>query len=121
MRCQLCIFDPEHCHLKYQYPLHPSNLIACFLILASSASIQMFIQVHTRAIRDDDDALCFFCGRLIMLSLCILPFSTGVLFASHNALHLGSLIVYVILVLLAVIGWGSICCTPLFAMLDDDI
>lgn len=116
MRCQLCLLEPEHC--TYQYPLHTSNLVACLLTMISAGSAQMLIQVTYKAL-DEDDLVCFMCGRLIILSVCILPFSTAVLFASTTVLHIGSGLITMTFVLFAFCGWGAVCCTPMLVLCDD--
>jgi len=116
LRCQMCIFHPVHCY--DQYPLHFSNAIACMCVLVSSASSQMFLQIKYEN-QDDDDAICYACGRMVILAVSILPFSTAVFLLSSTILHLGSGLVYVIFVLLTIYGWSAICCVPLFTMCED--
>lgn len=116
LRCQLCLFHPAHC--ISQYPLHTSNLIACLFCLVSAGSSQMFLQVSYKT-ADEDDAICFACGRLVLLSVSILPFSTAVFFLSSTMLHLGSSLIYVLFVLFTVCGWSAVCCIPMLSLCED--
>ncbi|CAE7940587.1 gpr180 [Symbiodinium sp. KB8] len=119
LRCQMCLFHPSHC--DDQHPLHSTNLLVCLFTLLSAVANQLLLQARLKPGYDSEDecVLCFF--RFVMLSVSILPFSTAMCMLSAIMLHLKSPLIYFMLGVPTVLGWGAITCVPLFICCDDEL
>lgn len=105
LRCQMCLFHPSHC--DDQHPLHSTNLLVCLFTLLSAVANQLLLQARLKPGYDSEDecVLCFF--RFVMLSVSILPFSTAMCMLSAIMLHLKSPLIYFMLGVPTVLGWGA--------------
>jgi len=118
MRCQMCLFHPQHCDA--QYPLHATNFMVCLCTLLSAVANQLLVQAKLKRGYDSEDEciMCFF--RFIMMSVSILPFATGIFILSATVLHLQSVLIYLLAGIPTILGCGTLLCVPLFACCDDD-
>lgn len=117
LRCQMCLFHPEHC--DSQEPLHWTNLMVCFCTLLSSSSNQLIFQAKNRKYEDEEEC-CLWLFRAILISVSALPFCTAMFFLSSSMLHANSLLVYTLSGVPMVIGWFACCCAPMLSLCDDD-
>lgn len=120
LRCQMCLFHPQHC--DDEHPLHFSNLMLCVFTLLSACANQLLLQVRQKAKtqRFDEDDEFFQCMiRFSLLSLSTLPFSTAMLFLSGPLLQLRSGAVYFICGLPCMVGWGTLLFLPLTVACDE--
>jgi hypothetical protein len=113
MRCQLCLFDPEHC--EDEHPLHFSNGLLCAVTVLSSAMNQLILAPSSPP-KDEDEHITNGCLRLMLFSLATLPFSFGLLVISVSTLHVQSVWIFILLMM----PMGVSCCAAVVA-LDDDI
>eukprot|EP00441_Pelagodinium_beii_P032241 CAMPEP_0197637642 /NCGR_PEP_ID=MMETSP1338-20131121/12803_1 /TAXON_ID=43686 ORGANISM="Pelagodinium beii, Strain RCC1491" /NCGR_SAMPLE_ID=MMETSP1338 /ASSEMBLY_ACC=CAM_ASM_000754 /LENGTH=448 /DNA_ID=CAMNT_0043210081 /DNA_START=16 /DNA_END=1358 /DNA_ORIENTATION=- len=74
MRCQMCLFHPEHC--DYQYPLHATNLMVCLFTLLSAMANQLLLQAKLKRGYDSEDECVMGFFRFILMSVSVLPFTT---------------------------------------------
>mmetsp|Transcript_19606 Transcript_19606/g.45597 ORF Transcript_19606/g.45597 Transcript_19606/m.45597 type:complete len:467 (+) Transcript_19606:54-1454(+) len=119
LRCQMCLFHPSHC--DDQHPLHSTNLLVCLFTLLSAVANQLLLQAKLKPGYDSEDecVLCFF--RFVMVSVSILPFSTAMCFLSAVLFHLKSVVIYFLVGIPTVLGWGTVTCVPLFVCCDDEM
>lgn len=118
LRCQMCIFHPDHC--DNEHPLHLSNLILCILTLLSASSNQMLLQ--PKAKRIDEETECFLAlSRIALFSVSVLPFSTAMFFLTSAVLHFQSTFIYAVSAVPTFVGWGVVFCVPMFTICDDDM
>lgn len=118
LRCQMCLFHPSHC--DNQHPLHWTNLLVCIFTLLGAVANQLLVQAKLK--KYDEEEECFLCfARTAMLSISILPFSTGLFFLSAALLHLRSVFVYIVCGSLMMVGWGTLLCVPMVSICDEDL
>ncbi|CAE7571088.1 gpr180 [Symbiodinium pilosum] len=119
LRCQMCLFHPSHC--DDQHPLHSTNLLVCLFTLLSAVANQLLFQARLKPGYDSEDecVVCFF--RFVMVSVSILPFTTAMCMLSAVLLHLKSVLIYFLIGVPTVLGWGTIVCVPLFVCCDDEL
>lgn len=111
LRCQMCIFHPDHCEVES--PMHWSNFMACLFTALSASANQLLIKAKAKGKRDEDscdDDLCLCLFRFALFSVSVLPFSTGVYLSV-----LWFKTDHVVLTCLAAVvpfavGWLSACC-----------
>lgn len=119
LRCQMCLFHPQHC--DQQYPLHWSNLMLCLFTMLSACANQLLLQVKSPHKEYDEEEECFQCAvRFALLAVSTLPFSTAMLVLSHSLLGVRSILVFFLVGLPCVIGWSALVCLPMAAACDDD-
>mmetsp|Transcript_22306 Transcript_22306/g.51053 ORF Transcript_22306/g.51053 Transcript_22306/m.51053 type:complete len:453 (+) Transcript_22306:137-1495(+) len=112
LKCQMCLFDPQHC--SDEHPFHFSNAVACLCVLLSSISNQLLVKPVLKKEYPEDDVWLRGFLRLGGLCLATLPFSTGICYASPSVLPM-SVASHVLFALPCAIGWlaFSVCvCIP---------
>jgi len=118
LRCQMCLFHPDHC--DDEYPLHWGNLMLCLFTLLSASANQLILQVKPSR-HYDEDAEFFAClFRFSLISVSTLPFSTGMLVMSSAVLHLRSPLVFMVCGLPCLLGWSMLLCLPMGVICDED-
>merc|ERR1711904_298924 len=61
LRCQMCLFHPQHC--DDEHPLHFANLLVCIFTLLSACSNQLLLQAKSK--KCDEEEECFLaCARM---------------------------------------------------------
>jgi len=117
LRCQMCLFHPDHC--DDEHPLHSSNFLMCTFTLLSAVSNQLLLQPKAKRY-DEEEECCLWCTRGVFFSMSVLPFSTAIFFLSGPLLHLRSSVVYVVAGIPTLVGWGTLLCVPMFTLCDDE-
>jgi hypothetical protein len=118
LRCQMCLFHPQHC--DDEHPLHFANMLVCIFTLLSASSNQLLLQAKSR--KYDEEEECFLvCARGAIFSVSVVPFSTGLLCLSSSLLHLRSFLVYLMSGLLTLTGWTTLLCVPMFTICEDEL
>eukprot|EP00929_Paragymnodinium_shiwhaense_P000662 TRINITY_DN100905_c0_g1_i1.p1 TRINITY_DN100905_c0_g1~~TRINITY_DN100905_c0_g1_i1.p1 ORF type:complete len:491 (+),score=79.50 TRINITY_DN100905_c0_g1_i1:213-1685(+) len=118
LRCQMCLFHPEHC--DDEHPLHWTNFMVAVFTMISSCANQLLVQAKVRRYRDEEDECFLWFARGAIFSVSILPFSTAVFFLSSSLLHLRSVLIYFMFGIPTLLGWGACLCVPAFAICDED-
>jgi hypothetical protein len=126
LRCQLCLFHPEHC--DDEYPLHKQNALVCLFTLLSACANQMLIQANLNrpklgkwtGTEDEDEECGMVCVRLSLFSVSTLPFSTALAILSNSLLQLHHLSLTIGVGFCALVGWGMVCCAPCMACGECD-
>merc|ERR1711972_631942 len=118
LRCQMCLFHPQHC--DNEYPLHWTSAMLCLFTLLSACSNQLLIQVRSKKTYDEEEE-CFQCiVRFALASVSTLPFTTAGVFFAHSLLHTRSVLAYFILGIPTIVGWSSLVCLPMAAACDEE-
>merc|ERR1712032_1781355 len=120
LRCQLCLFHPDHC--EDEHPFHMSNAIAIGCTLLSSMANQLLVRpVHKKTYTDDD--ICMQqCMRTCGICVSTLPFTTGMCMASQSLL-LAPVVVHIVFAVPCFVGWltlAGLCCTPFLFCCDEE-
>jgi len=118
LRCQMCLFHPQHC--DDEHPLHYSNLLVCVFTLLSATSNQLLLQAKARRYEEEEECFLWF-ARCAIFSVSVLPFSTGLFFLSSSLLHLRSALVYFLAGVPTLVGWATVLCVPMFTLCEDDM
>jgi hypothetical protein len=118
LRCQMCLFHPQHC--DEQYPLHFSNLLVCIFTLLSASSNQLLLQAKSKRYDEEEECFMMF-ARGTIFSVSVLPFSTGLFFLSSSLFHLRSALIYFLAGIPTLVGWGALLCVPMFTLCEDDM
>mmetsp|Transcript_104399 Transcript_104399/g.196524 ORF Transcript_104399/g.196524 Transcript_104399/m.196524 type:complete len:529 (+) Transcript_104399:68-1654(+) len=85
LRCQLCLFHPQHCEEEHPFRLANSIAFACTVL--SGLVNQLIIRpVWKRHYTEEDECLQVFV-RIGMASVSILPFTTGVYYTTSALLY----------------------------------
>ncbi|CAE7193654.1 gpr180 [Symbiodinium pilosum] len=103
LRCQLCLFHPQHC--EPEHPFRLANSAAFFCTLLSSVVNQMIIGPGKRAKTDSEPGEWLLRTGIVCVS--ILPFTTGVYWAT-SALLWTPVLARILFFLPCVIGWFCI-------------
>jgi len=105
LRCQLCLFHPQHCGAENAFNFSNSMAIVCTLL--SSVANQLLIRPSFKRIYTEDD-LCLM-GTLRVGGICvsILPFTTGVCFATKSLLPAASFL-HILAAIPCGVGWLSL-------------
>jgi len=120
LRCQFCLFNPEHC--GYENPFHTVNLVALTCTLLSSLANQLLIRPVFKRVYTEDDICIQYCIRVGGVCMSTLPFTSGMCWASANLLSFPRL-AHVIFVLPCTCGWvtlATVVCLPILECCDDD-
>jgi len=113
LRCQFCLFHPEHC--GYENPFHTVNLVALTCTLLSSLTNQLLIRPVFKRVYTEDDICIQYCIRIGGICMSTLPFTSGMCWASASLLSFPRL-AHVIFVLPCTFGWVTLAtfvCLPL--------
>ncbi|CAD7923843.1 unnamed protein product, partial [Amoebophrya sp. A120] len=105
MRCQMCLFDVDHCQADYLF--HGVNIFVVLFILASAALTSLLLVKYHRDAEKvyTDDEICMIKSlQLGAICVAILPFTTGFLMVSRDQL-LFPMLWYAIVGVPCVIGW----------------
>jgi len=120
LRCQLCLFRPEHC--GDEAPFHFSNMVAFGCTLLSSTANQLLIRPAFKREYNEDDICLQYSVRTGGVCVSILPFTTAMCFASRTILPV-PFILHVLLAIPCGLGWfalaGSLC-LPVVVCCDED-
>ncbi|CAE8605147.1 unnamed protein product, partial [Polarella glacialis] len=84
LRCQLCLFEPQHC--GYEDPFHFGNTVALSCLLLSSLANQLLIRPTVRRKYTEDDICMHYWIRIGGTCVATLPFTTGLCLASRSVL-----------------------------------
>lgn len=120
LRCQLCLFRPEHC--LYEDPFHFANTVALISILLSSISNQLLIRPVFQKVYTEDDICMHYTVRTSGLCISTLPFTTGICWASRSILPFSTFF-HILCAIPCGIGWLSVfalACFPLLVCCDDE-
>lgn len=117
LRCQMCLFHPQHC--DDQRPLHWTNLLVCIFTLLSASSNQLLVQAKLRQY-DEEEECCLWLMRAAMFSVSSLPFTTALFILASTLLNTHSPFVYIITGVPSLLGWGLCCCVPFVMLCDED-
>jgi len=119
LRCQMCLFDPQHC--TPEHPFHFSNAVAFLCVLLSSMSNQLLVRPVLKKEYSEDDICAQYAVRIGSLCVATLPFSTGICWASSSVLSM-SLLLHVLIALPCAVGWLtflSCICVPIVSFCDE--
>jgi len=123
MRCQMCLFDLDHCQTSYAF--HGVNLFSVLFILSSAILTSLLLlKFHRdkRRVYSEDEICIIRTLQFAAVSVATLPFSTGLLLISRDQLALPG-VVHMLAAVPCMFGWLSISfllCYPLLCMLDDE-
>merc|ERR1712192_164146 len=84
LRCQLCLFHPEHC--GEEHPFRWVNMLAIACCLGSCISNQFLVRQADLKVYTEDDMCWYYTFRIGGVCLSILPFTTGIFWASSALL-----------------------------------
>lgn len=118
LRCQMCLFHPQHCDTEH--PLHFNNLLVCIFTLLSASSNQLLLQAKSKKYDEEEECFLWF-ARGAIFSVSVLPFSTGLFFLASSLLHLRSALVYLVSGIPTLIGWSTLFCVPMFTLCEDEL
>ena len=110
LRCQLCLFHPQHCEAEHPFKL--ANSAAYLSTLLSSMSHQ-FLLASSSSKAHAEDPCSWWMIRIGILCVSTLPFSTGVCVATSALLSL-PVIMKILVFLPCVLGWISLLTFVLF-------
>eukprot|EP00392_Amoebophrya_sp_AT5.2_P008979 g9007.t1 len=123
MRCQMCLFDIDHCEVDYLF--HGLNVFVVFFILGSAALTSLLLVKYHREHEKvyTDDEICMIKSlQLGAICVAVLPFSTGFLMISRDQL-LFPVLSYIVVGIPCVIGWVCVAflvCYPFLCMMEED-
>jgi len=118
IKCQLCLFHPEHC--DPQHPFHPTNLLLLALILGSALGNLVFVR-PAKAKMTADDTLAALLLKGAVISVSILPFSSAFLVAGRSLVD-WPITVHMLFMIPCAVGWSTIVmmvCWPFVFCCDD--
>eukprot|EP00401_Gymnodinium_catenatum_P013883 CAMPEP_0117498176 /NCGR_PEP_ID=MMETSP0784-20121206/21576_1 /TAXON_ID=39447 /ORGANISM="" /LENGTH=498 /DNA_ID=CAMNT_0005293247 /DNA_START=69 /DNA_END=1565 /DNA_ORIENTATION=+ len=120
LRCQLCMFRPEHC--TDESPFHFANMVAIAFTLLSSLANQLLVRPIFKKIYTEDDICLQYFLRAGGVCVSVLPFTTGICLASRSVLPMSTLM-HVVFALPCLLGWLSLAgllCLPMLMCCDED-
>lgn len=120
LRCQLCLFHPQHC--SEEDPFHPANALAILCTLLSAVSNQLLVRPVFKKVYTEDDICIQHTVRIGGVCIATLPFTTGMCWASQSILSMPTLF-HVLFALPCGIGWltlVSLVCFPVLLCCDED-
>jgi len=120
LRCQLCLFHPEHC--GYENPFHTGNFVALTCTLLSSLANQLLIRPVFKKVYTEDDVCMQYCVRIGGICMSVLPFTSGMCWASASLVAY-PMLAHVFFVLPCTLGWITLLtgvCVPICACCDED-
>jgi hypothetical protein len=102
LRCQLCLFKPEHCVAEDAF--HFANLVALMCTLMSSMANQLLIRpVFKRKYNEDDICMHYFV-RISGTCISVLPFTTAMCLASRSLIPMPTAM-HIIFAVPCAVGW----------------
>jgi len=119
LRCQLCMFNAEHCGAEH--PFHATNALAFACVLLSSVANQALVRPVSKGSFTEDDICLQYTIRIGGLCFSVLPFTTGMCWASRSYLPL-PVVFHFIFGVPCAIGWLTVAllfCFPLVVCCDD--
>lgn len=120
LRCQLCLFHPEHC--ADEDPFHMANTIAILCTLLSAVCNQLLVKPVYKKSYSEDDICLQYVVRVGGFCVSTLPFTTGMCLASQSLLAL-PIMTHVVCAIPCGIGWltliGTVC-FPICIFCDED-
>lgn len=120
LRCQLCLFDAEHCSDEDAF--HFSNVVVVGLILVSSLANQLLIRPVRKRRYTEDDVCMHMWIRVGGTCVATLPFTTGLCLSSRSLISQPTL-THVLFAAPCLLGWLSItgfCCLGILLACDED-
>lgn len=120
LRCQMCLFDSQYC--SDEDPFHLANFAAFTCVLLSSVANQLLIKPIFKKTYTEDDICIHYTIRIGGTCLSILPFTTGICFASRTLIPMASTLHFFFAVP-AALGWVTLAggiCVPLAVCCDED-
>lgn len=84
LRCQLCLFNPQHCGADDAF--HFTNSLAIMFTLLSSMANQLLIRPAFKRSYTEDDVCLMYTIRIGGACVSVLPFTTGICFATKSLL-----------------------------------
>lgn len=119
LRCQLCLFHPEHC--KDARPFHMANTVAITCTLLSSVSNQLLIRPVRKKTYVEHEICLQWCVRIGGVCVSTLPFTTGICLASKN-LFVAPMVFHSAFTVSCGVGWLTLVglvCIPLLSFCAD--
>jgi len=120
LRCQMCLFDPQHCVMEH--PFHIANLVVITCVFLSSMANQLLIRPAFKKTYTEDDICVQYCIRIGMGCIAVLPFTTGAVCASGSLLSMPTTF-HILCAIPCGIGWISLVCGvcfPVMVCCDED-
>lgn len=120
LRCQLCLFHPEHCSEESAFSA--ANSFAFLLTLLSSIANQLLVRPVIKKKYTEDDICLQYCLRIGAACVSVLPFTTGLCLATKTVipatgfLHLFAAVPLVI----GYLTLSGLVCVPLLSCCDED-
>eukprot|EP00397_Hematodinium_sp_SG-2012_P043536 GEMP01048415.1.p1 GENE.GEMP01048415.1~~GEMP01048415.1.p1 ORF type:complete len:315 (+),score=44.43 GEMP01048415.1:479-1423(+) len=123
LRCQLCLFSPDHCDIGESHYLHFANMMACLFILGSCAATPVvFFYIKKRSsVYTEDELFMIWVTQAGIMCMATLPFSTGLLFASSQMLTMPTMAHFAAAIPCA-IGWVTLffmLCYPIISLCEE--
>eukprot|EP00931_Biecheleriopsis_adriatica_P057265 TRINITY_DN33971_c0_g1_i1.p1 TRINITY_DN33971_c0_g1~~TRINITY_DN33971_c0_g1_i1.p1 ORF type:complete len:587 (-),score=102.59 TRINITY_DN33971_c0_g1_i1:59-1819(-) len=112
LRCQLCLFHPEHCEEEHPFKLANSAAFLCTLL--SSVANQLIIRPAMKHTISEEDICIRNTARISLACVSVLPFTTGV-YSATSALLTTPVVAQVLVFFPCAIGWlavvgSAFCC-----------
>lgn len=104
LRCQLCLFHPDHC--EDEHPFRFANSAAILCTLLSSVANQLIVGPSKRRMSEEDICMQQF-TRGAMACVSVLPFTTGIYYA-NSALLSTPMLDQVLVFVPCALGWFSV-------------
>ncbi|CAD7970035.1 unnamed protein product [Amoebophrya sp. A25] len=130
MRCQLCLFEPEHCELENEFPLSWQNALLLVSLVVSALSTQFLVnpsenktvlQLYDGLTLSEDEQIFTFFARTLLFALSVLPLSTFYVICARSIMHMQHYFFLGLSVtVLCVCGWLTAVLVPLCICCDDD-
>jgi len=120
LRCQLCLFQPRHCSDEQAFNV--VNVVALSCALLSSISHQLLIRPVHQKVYTEDDICMHRTVRVGGVCIALLPFTTGMCFASRTVLALPA-VAHFLLAIPCGLGWFGLVialCFPVLNCCDVD-
>lgn len=120
LRCQLCLFHPQHCSEEWAF--HAANSVALLFTLVSSMANQLLVRPVLKTIYTEDDICVQYTFRIGGMCVSMLPFTTGLCLASRSLLPAASLI-HLLAAVPCGLGWltvAGLLCVPMMTFCDED-
>lgn len=105
LRCQLCLFHPQHC--EEEHPFRLANSIAFTCTVLSALVNQLIVRPVWKRHYDEEDECFQVFVRIGMASISILPFTTGV-YSCTSALLYSPVVAQVFFFFPCAMGWFTV-------------
>jgi hypothetical protein len=119
-RCQLCLFDEQHCEALS--PFHFSNALLVATVLASSVVNQLLVRAKFDR-NDEDQWFAVYGARMAVGTVSVLPFTTAMV-VFNNSLLANASLWHSLFIVPCIAGWVSLVCLvcfPLAIVIDDQL